>query len=130
MLETPATLNLALAPGDSVVALNNGRDLAVADLLEIDTERMVIDQVVSQNNYHLAEPVTQAHAINALVYQLPNPYNQAQLNTGFIDPESRGWFQVGGVWVHGQGLPEVPDNFLADALAKRTGAAQQPAAAG
>lgn len=105
MLQAPALLNMALAPGDSVVALDNGRDLAVADILDIDNERVLIDQVVSANNYHLAQPARQAHLVGALVYQLPNPNNQVQLNTPWLDPENKGWQPVGGVWVRGQGVP-------------------------
>lgn len=112
MLEAPNLLAAAMVPGDSLVALQNGRDLIVGDVLQIDAEQMVIGEVVSANNYKTKWPVTEAHALNALVYQLPNPNSDIDLNTGFVDPLSRGWFQCGGVWVHGQGLPPIPDGGM------------------
>jgi hypothetical protein len=102
MLDSPALLNTAMAPGDSVIALNNGRDIGVDDVLEIDGERFQVAQVISLNNYGTTVPAAKAHAVNAVVYNLPNPTNQKQLNSVWIGPAPGGWAPSGGVWVEVQ----------------------------
>lgn len=102
MFET-RTLAVTLSGLDTLLVLEDGAGLAVDDVLEIEGERMAIVQVVTANSFEvlrLAPPVV-PHVMGVSVYQLPNPDNNAQLNTQFIDPLHRGWMQVKGVWVHG-----------------------------
>ena len=103
MLDQPALLNQPLNnTTDDVVALNNGRDLDVGDILQIEDERMQINEVMSPNNYKVTRvPPLAAHAVNAAVYNLPNPTNQNQLNMPWIAPPGSDWLQVGGVWMKG-----------------------------
>jgi hypothetical protein len=79
--------------------------LDVDDLLQIDLEVMTITRVVSANNYEVARAAAAAaHAIGAVVYQLPAPYKHAQLNAAWLDPNGGGWRNVAGVWLMGDAV--------------------------
>jgi hypothetical protein len=110
MLETPALLVSALAVGDNVVALDSGRDLDVGDLLQIEDESMLVQDVISANNYHVVRDTRYqaAHDVGAVVYQLPSPNKQIQLNSSWLDPNGGGWRCVGGVWGMGASGENLP----------------------
>jgi hypothetical protein len=65
-------LNLPMNVGDSLVALQNATNaLAVNDIIEIESEGMVVTQVVTQNNYQVARGNNQrAHGVGAGVYEV------------------------------------------------------------
>jgi hypothetical protein len=108
MLNTPGLLVSALAPEDNLVALNNARALAVADLLLIESEQMSVSEVVSANNYKvIRDPAAAvAHAAGAAVWQMPNPNDQNEISSDWLAPPALAgvWLQIAGVWTRGSGV--------------------------